>query len=92
MRTKLKIATLVFYMAKEERFANKSVRAAVHRDRVTRFRRLLKEQGVIKSLTGLLDSEHDEVGSRAAAALANISYWSNANTTYYSNLRVQVAL
>jgi len=76
IRTKSKIATLVFYMAKEERFANS----------------LLKEQGAIKALTGLLDSEQEEASSRAAAALANISYWSNITSTFYSHLRVQVAL
>eukprot|EP00277_Geminigera_cryophila_P000035 CAMPEP_0179420926 /NCGR_PEP_ID=MMETSP0799-20121207/9458_1 /TAXON_ID=46947 /ORGANISM="Geminigera cryophila, Strain CCMP2564" /LENGTH=253 /DNA_ID=CAMNT_0021194629 /DNA_START=15 /DNA_END=776 /DNA_ORIENTATION=+ len=71
-----KIATVMFYMAKEDHLAN----------------RIVKQDGALRSLVQLLDSENDSINSSAAAALANITYWSSEPVPRYSHLRVLAAV
>ena len=71
-----KIATVMFYLAKEDRLAN----------------RIIKQDGALKALVQLLDSENDAINSSAAAALANITYWASEPVPRYSHLRILAAV
>ena len=67
---------MMFYLAKEDRLAN----------------RIIKQDGALKALVQLLDSENDAINSSAAAALANITYWASEPVPRYSHLRILAAV
>ena len=71
-----RIATLMFHMAKDATLAN----------------RILRQDGAVKALVGLLDSESAAVNSSAAAALANITYWSTDPVARYTHVKVLCAV
>uniref|UniRef100_A0A6U2BNC7 Armadillo repeat-containing protein 8 n=2 Tax=Hemiselmis andersenii TaxID=464988 RepID=A0A6U2BNC7_HEMAN len=71
-----RIAMLMFYMAKVCPLAN----------------RIVRQDGALKSLVQLLDCADQGANTSAAAALANISYWSTEPIPRYSQLRVICAL
>lgn len=54
--------------------------------------RLIVQEGALRALSNLLDSEDEDCASLAAGALANMSYWSHEGVRRLSRFQVYCAV
>ena len=59
---------------------------------VSHMSRIRRQEGALRALTNLLDSPDENCANTAAAALANVSYWSDEGVRRLSRFHIYCAL